>query len=1457
MAESYSVEAILTAKVSGFVNGIKQAESQMKGFVDKNKQTFDSFTKVGKAATVGGAAIAAGLGGAVKVAADFQSGMSNVQAISGASSEDMVILGDKAREMGSKTKFSATQASEAFSYMAMAGWKTTDMLDGIGPVMDLAAASGEDLALTADILTDGLTAFGLSAKDGGRFADVMASASSNANTNVAMLGESFKYIAPLAGAMGYSVEDTSLALGLMANAGVKGSQAGTSLKTMFTNLAKPTKQMKGAMDDLGISLTNSDGSMKSMEEVIGDLRKGFSGLDEAQQANYAATIFGKEAMAGALAVINASEADYNKLKTAINNSEGAASEMAATMQDNLSGSVTNLKSALEEVAIAIGTALIPYMQKAVDFAQMLADKFNGLDDKTKKTIAVIAALAAGFLLLTGPILMLIGFIPSLLAGFAALTTVVAAIGGAIAAVTAPAWLAVAAVAAIGVAGVVAAKTLSEDAIPAVERFAEGVSENTQKAVGAFMDMSEEANVALKEMAWGQEVVTKEMAIQMKEQQQEITDVLLTAIAERQAQEKELAREQMANIEVLSDEQKNKVIEKLNERYAEEKTTVEEGNAQIQEIMDRAANNNRRINEEEAAQILEIRQSMTEQAVQIMSESEEEQRLIYERMKDNATTLTALEAAEVAQNAIEKKEAVVTEAEAQYTETRLWAEQQRDETGTLSAAEAEAVIREARKKRDDTVAAAEEMHTNVITEAQNQADEHVALVDWETGEIKTKWQVLKDDISEKMTSITMTIAKESGLAYVSMKTNVDKISTATKIGFSIAATSVLTSMAEIVTSITTKWTSAVNLTKTFLGLIVTTVKTGFRNALTAVLTKMAEIVTAVRTGFSKVVTAVLTKMAEVVTTVRTKMGELPGIVRGFIGDMIQAGKDLIGGIVKGIASKFGDVRAKINELASMIPDWAKKILGIKSPSRVFMAIGRDTVRGLEVGIDKRRVNAKKSVDALFASVMQSTKEGFKKERAEIQQNNAEMKKIEQRSAEDILLIKQKAAQKKRALTSAEHIKIRRIEEDAAKKLQSLKEKNVKIEMDMNDKQMKEFLTASEKYIENKRKNGQISLADEVYFWNAMYKNAKKGSEQYETGMKNHQAAVKSMRSQIESTNKEYTDKMLAIDKEYTAESQKLQDDLMKAREKQMDQLTNFVGIFDKFEKKTEASGTDLVDNLFSQLVALEEYDEVISQLGSRINDKELLAHLKSMGVKSLGELQALNSLSDYELQTYANIYQEKFKLAAKHTEKEMRPMVSEVNQQLVEMSEQANKRLEELNQEWRKKIKRIVNGVDKEFDSMHQVGIDAMAGLGSGMASMNADLQRQAERIADTIKKTIKKAFDINSPSRWMHNMVGKNMMIGWIDGMESMRGRVNKVASSMAEAAKVNLSSDMPNQINAINRQANKQMQTDFANNFSVDKQPAIINVQVGSHQIAREIVDDINSLQASQHAIRGSSYGY
>lgn len=299
------------------------------------------------------AGMVAGGKAAVEVGSSFEAAMDKVAAISGAAGEDLVLLSNKAKEMGATTKFSASESAEALQYMAMAGWKTNDMLEGISGIMSLAAADGLDLATTSDIVTDALTAFGLQAKDSTHFADVLAKASSSANTNVSMLGESFKYVAPLAGTMGYSVEDVSVALGLMANASVKGSMAGTSLKTALANLSAPTKNMKAVMDEYKISMTDAFGKSKPLIDVIKELREKFGGLSETEQSAAASTLFGKEAMSGMLAIINASDKDFDSLIANINDSNGAAEEMAKTMQDNLQGQITILKSSLEGLGIEI------------------------------------------------------------------------------------------------------------------------------------------------------------------------------------------------------------------------------------------------------------------------------------------------------------------------------------------------------------------------------------------------------------------------------------------------------------------------------------------------------------------------------------------------------------------------------------------------------------------------------------------------------------------------------------------------------------------------------------------------------------------------------------------------------------------------------------------------------------------------------------------------------------------------------------------------------------------------------------------------------------------------------------------------------------------------------------------------------------------------------------------------
>lgn len=380
---------------------------------EKLKTVGDNITNVGKKFfPVTG--VVTGLGtAAVKTAADFDTAMSQVAAVSGATGSDFDALRDKAREMGSKTKFSASEAAEAMNYMAMAGWKTEDMLEGIEGVMNLAAASGEDLATTSDIVTDALTAFGLSASDSGHFADILAAASSNANTNVSMMGETFKYCAPIAGALGFSAEDTAEAIGLMANAGIKGSQAGTALRTIMNNLTGDIQLSGQALGDVTIQTTNADGSMRDLSDILADCRGAFSQLTESEQAQAAEALVGKNAMSGFLALMNAGEGDINKLSSAIANCDGTAESMATTMQDNLAGQLQILKSQLEELAISFGDLLMPAIRTIVGWIQKFVDWLNSMDEGTRKviiTIALVAAAISPVLIIVGKVISAIGTI---------------------------------------------------------------------------------------------------------------------------------------------------------------------------------------------------------------------------------------------------------------------------------------------------------------------------------------------------------------------------------------------------------------------------------------------------------------------------------------------------------------------------------------------------------------------------------------------------------------------------------------------------------------------------------------------------------------------------------------------------------------------------------------------------------------------------------------------------------------------------------------------------------------------------------------------------------------------------------------------------------------------------------------------------------------------------------------
>lgn len=410
------------ANVRNFSNQLGEAKSHLKGTGDEAQDTADDVKELGdnaeKVSSGGISSMTVALGNlaadgirkaatelknfttdVIETGTEFDAGISKVGAISGASAEDMEKLREKAKEMGASTKFTAAESAEALEYMAMAGWKTEDMLSGISGIMDLAAASGEDLGTTSDIVTDALTAFGLTAADSGHFADVLAAASSNANTNVSMMGETFKYVAPVAGTLNYSIEDMAEAIGLMANSGIKSSQAGTALRTIITRLstdAGSSSKSLGALgtlvEKLGVEFYDTNGKARDFGDVIAETREAWQGLTDEEQTTYGKKIAGEEAIASWLSLMNAAPADVEKLSAAIKNCDGAASDMSSTMQDNLQGDFILLDSAVDGMKISLADELEPEMR---DIVQYITKKMPDIEDGLSKVFKVGSKLVGG------------------------------------------------------------------------------------------------------------------------------------------------------------------------------------------------------------------------------------------------------------------------------------------------------------------------------------------------------------------------------------------------------------------------------------------------------------------------------------------------------------------------------------------------------------------------------------------------------------------------------------------------------------------------------------------------------------------------------------------------------------------------------------------------------------------------------------------------------------------------------------------------------------------------------------------------------------------------------------------------------------------------------------------------------------------------------------------------------
>ena len=666
-------------------SGAEEYKRQMKELGSEIEKSGEKITKFGQGmSTVGGnlmkfsAPLVAFAGYAAKVTMDFEQGMAKVQSISGATGAELEKLKDKAKEMGRITKFSATESAEALSYMAMAGWKTGDMIDGLEGIMNLAAASGEQLALVSDIVTDALTAFGMSAKDSGKFADILASASSNANTNVAMMGETFKYVAPVAGAMKYTAEDTAIAIGLMANSGIKASQAGTSLRQVLMGLQGGVEVATKSTKRWRIEVENQDGTMRDFRSVLVDLREAFADMTDAQKAQNAESIAGKVGMSGLLAIVNASATDFNKLANAVDNSTGSAKNMADIMNKTAHGQITLLKSQLEALGIQVGEKLLPHINAFIEKLSKLIEWFGNLDEGTQQAIVKFGLLTfaiGGALKSIGGITQGIGGLVSItgrsIGNLGATTTAVSnlnrttnltAVGGvaklasnflkftpAIAGVT------------VGIAavstGMKMAKTNSEllgktvltttDNMSGMEKtvsklngmhfksreeliklglvykdFGSNISEEFQQAVKNSQKSILDFNLSLKEISFDNALSEEEIK-SFNEKVKGMCDSSVTLIKEKQKESKEALSEMFKLDDEKIDEQEQKVIEILQKHSDIQIEEVNKLEKEIYAIKDQAVKDKRGLNDQEIRDIELKTQRIKEIELEALGGTQEE------------------------------------------------------------------------------------------------------------------------------------------------------------------------------------------------------------------------------------------------------------------------------------------------------------------------------------------------------------------------------------------------------------------------------------------------------------------------------------------------------------------------------------------------------------------------------------------------------------------------------------------------------------------------------------------------------------------------------------------------------------------------------------------------------------------------------------------------------------------
>ncbi|TKI72018.1 hypothetical protein FC756_03145 [Lysinibacillus mangiferihumi] len=1072
---------------------------------------------------------------------------------------------------------------------------------------------------------------------------------------------------------------------------------------------------------------------------------------------------------------------------------------ANDMQKQLNSDTDKLKAdpayRLAEAMNSIKQSLAPVL---ADLAEMVATTTDWIAENPKITASLVAiAGVIGTLVAAFATLMpAIGSLISILGGGA---TAAGLFGGALTILTGPVGLTIAAIAGftagvvllykkwdefrelspaiqgaiamiapgiVAVTGAIkAVQGAMSPAIESVDLFGTGVSEATQKALGAFMNLSEQATVSLNQLAWSGAIVTQDMATNIIGIYNQMGQQVLAEMQKDHAEQLTTMQNHFANSKALTEQEEQQILTNMQMKQAEKEQQISEGQARITEILNTAKEQKRAITDAEQQEINRIQQTMTTNAIRYLTENEQEQKVILERLKNDASNITAEQAAEVVQNSKKQKDEVVQEAEDQYNKTHAEITKQRDELGTISAEQADKLIAEAERQREETVRNAEDMHSKVVSEAKTQAGEHVEQVNWETGEILSKWEVFKNDATKKWDEI---------------KTNASK------------------KWNEIKTDTISKWEEI----KAWPGKKIEEMKS-----------------------------AVEKKMVEVKTTIEKKWDDAKKVFKA--DSLLQIGKDIINGLIKGIGDKFGGVQTKIEELASKIPDWAKKILDIHSPSRVMAEVGMWTGEGLAQGIEStygRNESAMKELGQLLIDTTKSNQaevtkiaDEAEKERTKIQQDAAKKKlEIENKLGVDLKKANNAISAKKKGATANDNIKIQQLKENANAKLlkleqdtqEKLKKVNDKAWSDMVKKEEQasgERLKVLKQYIADKDSSNELSLATEQHILEQSLKLFKDGTAEKIEVQKMYKKVTESINKEKESIDKTYVDNVKKLNDDYIKEEERLTKVYEDEFQKRRNAYYSFAGLFDEVQKR-DVTGATLIAALQSQVTAFEDWQKNIASLASKGINEGLLAELQAMGPKAGAEIAALNTLTEEQLAEYTGLWKTKNEQARIQTESELTELKQNTEKQINELKTKTAEQLRIYQNEWRNSMIALKGNVKTEMAEMPNIGVYAVSGLIEGMMSKQGDLLNAAQSLAAIVSSAFASALDIHSPSRVMRGY-GVNIGEGLVLGINDMVGKVEGATRRLAKAVTDKSNSPLPN--NSVSSTTTNKTENNTENHYN------------------------------------------